>query len=213
MTKIANLLRRIPPGFLFALAGLVQIALIALMVIDRVGILREGTEVLLLTRPVDPRDFLRGDYVRLAYEMSAMDAGALKGKTSAGKGSTVFVKLAPKADGFYAAVSIHQDAVDVAGGEVLIRGHVSNGTACGSDRRSYCDRLQINYGLESFFVPEGEGREIESARNQGKVAVEGWAESMAYEVEPFGIRIICVEPGAYRTEIWGRSPRFKPLKN
>jgi uncharacterized membrane-anchored protein len=171
MTPIANLFRRIPPVVPFALAGLIQIALIALMVVDRMGILREGTEVLLLTRPVDPRDFLRGDYVRLAYEMSSMDAGELKGQSSAGKGAAVFVKLAPKADGYYEAVSIHQDAVDVAGGEVLIRGHVTNGTYCGADRHSYCDRLQINYGLERYFVPEGEGREIESARNQGKVAV------------------------------------------
>ena len=52
--------------------------LIALMVIDRMGILREGAEVMLQTRPLDPRDFLRGDYVQLGYDMSSMDAGALK---------------------------------------------------------------------------------------------------------------------------------------
>jgi NAD(P)-dependent dehydrogenase (short-subunit alcohol dehydrogenase family) len=35
-----------------------------------------------------------------------------------------------------------------------------------------------------------------------KWALEGWAESLAYEVDPFGIDVILVEPGPYRTEIW-----------
>jgi NAD(P)-dependent dehydrogenase (short-subunit alcohol dehydrogenase family) len=43
-----------------------------------------------------------------------------------------------------------------------------------------------------------------------KWAIEGWAESLAYEIEPFGIEILLVEPGPYRTEIWSNSPRIKP---
>ena len=43
-----------------------------------------------------------------------------------------------------------------------------------------------------------------------KWALEGWAESIAYEVEPFGIQVVCVEPGSYRTEIWDSSPRIIP---
>lgn len=43
-----------------------------------------------------------------------------------------------------------------------------------------------------------------------KWALEGWAESIAYEVEPFGISIVLVEPGPYRTSIWQNSPRIHP---
>jgi NAD(P)-dependent dehydrogenase (short-subunit alcohol dehydrogenase family) len=43
-----------------------------------------------------------------------------------------------------------------------------------------------------------------------KWAVEGWAESLAYEVEPFGIEVVLIEPGSYRTEIWTSSPRVLP---
>ncbi len=43
-----------------------------------------------------------------------------------------------------------------------------------------------------------------------KWAVEGWAESLAFEVCPFGIDVILVEPGPYRTGIWDNSPRIKP---
>ncbi|HYD49128.1 MAG TPA: SDR family NAD(P)-dependent oxidoreductase [Terriglobales bacterium] len=43
-----------------------------------------------------------------------------------------------------------------------------------------------------------------------KWAVEGWAESLAYEVAPFHIDVVLVEPGPYRTEIWNSSPRVLP---
>jgi NAD(P)-dependent dehydrogenase (short-subunit alcohol dehydrogenase family) len=43
-----------------------------------------------------------------------------------------------------------------------------------------------------------------------KWAVEGWAESLAYEVAPFGLHVVLVEPGPYRTEIWSTTPRILP---
>jgi NAD(P)-dependent dehydrogenase (short-subunit alcohol dehydrogenase family) len=43
-----------------------------------------------------------------------------------------------------------------------------------------------------------------------KFAVEGWAESVSYELAPFGIDVVLVEPGSYRTDIWDNSPRVVP---
>jgi NAD(P)-dependent dehydrogenase (short-subunit alcohol dehydrogenase family) len=43
-----------------------------------------------------------------------------------------------------------------------------------------------------------------------KWAIEGWAESLAYELAPFRIGVVLVEPGSYKTEIWGNSPRVLP---
>src|SRR5881396_4115489 len=40
-----------------------------------------------------------------------------------------------------------------------------------------------------------------SAYAASKFGVEGWIESMAPEVEPFGIRTMLVEPGFFRTEL------------
>jgi NAD(P)-dependent dehydrogenase (short-subunit alcohol dehydrogenase family) len=54
------------------------------------------------------------------------------------------------------------------------------------------------------------GKPANSIYCASKWAVEGWAESLAYEIEPFGIEIVLVEPGPYRTEIWNSSPRIKP---
>jgi len=41
--------------------------------------------------------------------------------------------------------------------------------------------------------------------NATKFAIEGLSEALAQEVEPFGVRVIIVEPGPFRTEFLGRS--------
>ena len=166
---ITRFWQRIPKAVLFGVAVLVQCALLVLMVADRMQILREGREVTLQTQPVDPRDLLRGDYVVLRYDISQLPAGALAGKPADARNPLVFVKLAPNADGLYAAVSVHAAPVPVTAPEVLIRGRVSY--SCGSDVRTFCDKLTIKYGLESYFVPEGEGKKLEQARNQQKLRV------------------------------------------
>lgn len=171
MNRLRHLLERLPRAALFAAAGLIQVALIAAMVIDRAGILRDGTEITLQTRPVDPRDFLRGDYVQLRYGISTVRLNALAGTPIAGRNAPVFVKLAPDPDGFYGAVSAHLLPVPVSGREVLIKGRFTSGFECGGSVRTYCEWADVTYGLERYFVPEGEGRAIEAARNEGKVSV------------------------------------------
>jgi uncharacterized membrane-anchored protein len=170
ISVLMTLWNAIPRPILFALAAAIQVGLVGLMVYDRVGVLREGTEVTLQTRPVDPRDFLRGDYVVLSYDISNLAAGALKDTPSQGGGTPVFVKLARKG-AVYEAVSVHAAPVPVADGEVLIRGRAVGGATCGSNRRMFCDRLQVEYGIERYFVPQDEGKAIEHARNEGQVSV------------------------------------------
>jgi NAD(P)-dependent dehydrogenase (short-subunit alcohol dehydrogenase family) len=45
------------------------------------------------------------------------------------------------------------------------------------------------------------GQEFCTAYAASKFGVEGWIESLAPEVEPFGIRTMLVEPGFFRTEL------------
>jgi uncharacterized membrane-anchored protein len=168
--SFAQFFGRIPKAVLFGAAILIQLALLAAMVVDRAQILREGREVKLQTRPVDPRDFLRGDYVVLGYDISQLKAGALKDQPV--RSRNVFVKLAPNRDGLYEAVSVHADPVAVISPEMLIQGRVRYGASCGgSGKPVYCENLQVRYNLESYFVPEGEGRKLEDARNVGKVTI------------------------------------------
>jgi uncharacterized membrane-anchored protein len=168
MMQLKAIIDRVPRLTLFAAAGLIQVTLIAVMVIDRVGILRSGSEVTLRTRPVDPRDFLRGDYVTLSYEISEIPAGDLKDMPFR---KEVFVTLTPDAEGFYKAVAAHTEPVGVRAPEVLIRGNAERYSYCATGQLVFCDRIRLRYGIESYFVPQGEGRSIEQARNQNKVAI------------------------------------------
>ena len=46
------------------------------------------------------------------------------------------------------------------------------------------------------------------AYNASKWALEGFSESLYYEVAPFGIKVVLVEPGSYPTNIFKENARF-----
>jgi NAD(P)-dependent dehydrogenase (short-subunit alcohol dehydrogenase family) len=59
--------------------------------------------------------------------------------------------------------------------------------------------VNISSGVGRFGFPTG------SAYVSTKFAVEGLTESMSYEVEPFGIKVILIEPGVIKTNFFNSS--------
>lgn len=49
------------------------------------------------------------------------------------------------------------------------------------------------------------GRPMVSSYCASKHALEGWAEALRIELRSLGIRVVLVEPGAYKTDIWTRN--------
>ena len=41
-----------------------------------------------------------------------------------------------------------------------------------------------------------------------KFALEGWSETLRMELQPLGIQVVLIEPGAYETDIWTRNTIF-----
>ncbi len=128
--------------------------------------LETGAEIALRALPIDPRDVLRGDYVVLRYEISTAERDR-EGRPFVDD-QTVFVSLVEAGDGDWRVGELHREPPD---GGLYLRGRIhSVGPS----------RYGIRYGIESFFVPEGEGRQYEEARNRDRL----WA---VVSVSPHGV--------------------------
>jgi NAD(P)-dependent dehydrogenase (short-subunit alcohol dehydrogenase family) len=44
-----------------------------------------------------------------------------------------------------------------------------------------------------------------------KFALEGWSEALRIEMQPLGVQVVLVEPGAYQTDIWERNAQISPM--
>jgi uncharacterized membrane-anchored protein len=141
--------------------------LILAMIMPRAAILRDGKEVRLEIVPVDPRDLFRGDYVILSYRIGAVDQPK-DAEKSFTRGQKVFVTLRPDANNKFRAVAISAEAPAVSGSDIIIAGTVSSPSSCPWNETGARDcklgrrAVDVRYGLESYFVPQGEGKKIET---------------------------------------------------
>lgn len=145
-----------------AVLALAQIGFLGWMIVGRAALLRNGHEVLLKVEPVDPRDLLRGDYVRLCYEISRLPvekiANLPESELVATEGPVV-VRLKQDVDGYWRATAAWLGAaamIPPAAGEVDIAGYISGGWSLAPG-----STIGVDYGIERFYVPEGEGLAIE----------------------------------------------------
>lgn len=72
-------------------------------------------------------------------------------------------------------------------------------------RRQRAGRIVIVSSESAFNGQPGNSIYVAS-----KWALEGWAESIAYDLDVFGVEVLLVEPGPYITDIWQSSPRICP---
>ncbi|MFS0919291.1 GDYXXLXY domain-containing protein [Brevibacillus sp. 179-C 1.1 NHS] len=127
---------------------LLQFALIGYQVWSSETILARGKTVKLELAPLDPRSLLQGDYVRLDYTISTLDQQEMD------SGDKIRVVLRQQANGVYSYSGFHEldgqwnRTYEPQSSDVII-----NGNTIGYRR--------VEYGIESYFVPEGTGLEVE----------------------------------------------------
>src|SRR4051812_48836100 len=166
MIALDNLIGRVPALPRYILAALLLCGLILATVVQRAGILRNGQEARLEVVPVDPRDLFRGDYVVLTYRIGTVDMPKDL-TTPFTRGQQVFVTLRPDASNKSRAVAISAERPVVSGTDIVISGVVSYPSICQLSEAGPRDcklgtrAIGVRYGLESYFVPQGEGKKIE----------------------------------------------------
>ena len=161
--------------------ALAQIGFLGWIIAGRAAVLRDGREITLKIEPVDPNDLLRGDYVSLFYEISRVsvsDVANLPAEEYLSTRHPLYVRVRKGSDGYWHFVSATLDApLATAAGpdEADVKGNVGAGSDLGNGTSFYPD-----YGIERFYLPEGEGMDIQQDMR----------------VRSFGVRVALASDGA-----------------
>lgn len=157
------------PLFAAVLVACLQTAFIFYMIESRASILRNGVDVVLKTVPVDPRDLLRGDYVILAYDISSIPADKVTGGfPSEATDAQVSVRLEKQPDGFWGVAEASFGTLAPKEASVIARTAPFYYYPTPDSSPS---ALNVEYGIERYYVPEGQGKALEDARNVSALSV------------------------------------------
>jgi len=130
----------------FAVAIFSIVLVVGGLIYHQERILKEGQTTILATRPVDPRDLFRGEYVILRYSIEN-DEKVLAEIDGVEDGSALFIKLSEDEDGIAYVNEAHRTAPKVFEG-LWIEGEV--------------DGRRVRFpSLEQFYLPEGTGKQVE----------------------------------------------------
>ena len=182
-SKLAHSLpETVLPGILLII--LMQTLVLAAMIANRQNVLSSDTIVVLETKPIDPRSLFRGDYVRLDYDINELQLDELSGDQKFKKNDTVYVVLQQSGQ-YWNAEAIYSNKDNFFKNYpdkmqnkqyALIQGvvkHVINRQWDRNDKTaSYVTSLRVSYGIENYFVPEGEGLKLERPEAGDKVTLE-----------------------------------------
>nr|MBC9203411.1 GDYXXLXY domain-containing protein [Paenibacillus sp. PL91] len=142
----SRLLRKSP--ILIGIVIVLQLGYVGYHAATSEALLSNGTSIKLAIEPIDPRSILQGDYVRLGYSISTPPVNVAKEIESRRSLSRIKVVLRPGDSGVYVFDRLYTSGEALADKEIVI-----NGTSSGWQT--------INYGIETYFVPEGTGTETE----------------------------------------------------
>lgn len=149
---------KIQQKHVFFLGIVLMLGVLVGLTMNQERIIRGGTEVVLETRPVDPRDLFRGEHVILRY---AIEEDPMVKQFALGlrPGSTIYILLERGPRGVARVYGVGDTPPDPNAAEAWIAGEVGR---FGEVRFP---------SIEQFYVPEGAGGPIEDMRNDLHVKV------------------------------------------
>jgi uncharacterized membrane-anchored protein len=151
-------------------AVLLQLLILAYMAGEREWVVLAGRTIYLRTAPVDPHDVMRGDYVRLNYEISrvpqslchgALATTNLANAESVPRDLRVYAQLIEN-EGGVATLTALTDVHPRDG--LFIRGRTDRSWWGGGN-------VSVRYGLEAYFMQQGKALELEQTRQPDGIQV------------------------------------------
>lgn len=151
------------------IVALAQTGVLAGMVVDRVRLLKTGREITLPIVPVDPRDLFRGQYVRLGYPISRVPANLLEGPLPK-PNAAFYVTLERKPDGAWLPIKMSRSYVaESSPDRIVLKGRAMFGRLQEDPNTPNAVNM-VKYGIESYFVREGQGPRLEALARDKKLA-------------------------------------------
>ena len=148
---------------------------------------RTGTVAYLETEKMDPRALFRGDYVILGYKRAQGIVPAEMAQQASRERRPVYVTFTTERPGRFVAVSLERP--EPQSGQVCIVGRVR---MFAWDQTADAGRMQPQYAVDfpqiaQYFVPQGEGHELEQARGENllaRVAASNSCDAVLLGLEP-----------------------------
>ncbi len=147
------------------LVAALQSAALVWMIAGRISLLKSGREMIVEVIPVDPRDLFRGEYVILGYTFSGTGDTTLPAGTK--RGDRVYTTLKQGEGSKWDVASVtptFPEKVDP--GHAVLSGYASD-VWNNTEQARVVGR--IRYGIETYFVPEGRGRDLETQVREKKI--------------------------------------------
>lgn len=144
-----------------------QVSFIGIQTFTNEKMLYEGDRIKLALEPVDPRSILQGDYIQLNYEINQLDEDLDKGKVK------IVLRETNKEyyySGFYKQNNKWNKDYHKEPGDIIMNGKVQG-------------YGQVQYGIESYFIPEDTGSKLEQKAEYAYVRVSKSGDAIVEKVE------------------------------
>jgi uncharacterized membrane-anchored protein len=154
----------------------IQVAIMVLVLVPPLLVKATGNVIFLETEKMDPRDLFRGDFVILGYKAAQNILPPELAQDAHKQGRPVYVTVTTDRPARFVAVDMNRP--EPTPGRACIVGR-----SRGVMRNGSVDFPQI----AQYFVPEGQGREIESQRGENllaRVAVTDRCNAVLLGLEP-----------------------------
>lgn len=169
------------------IAVAIQLIAMTWVVLPPMWVARTGSVAYLETEKMDPRALFRGDYVILGYKRAQGVVPTEMAQQANREGRPVYVTFTTERPGQFVAVSLERPEPQA--GQVCIVGRVR---IFRRERTADAGRMQQQYSVDfpqiaQYFVPQGEGRELEQARGENllaRVAISKRCDAVLLGLEP-----------------------------